>query len=84
MKLVHIREKEKQEILEACTTLIRLNTEGRIRGLVFGIALDDGDYRIGVKGHSRAHPIEALGLFARGTHIANGLVTRHLQQLETE
>ncbi|WP_147452832.1 hypothetical protein [Cupriavidus plantarum] len=80
MELVNIRNKEGDEIHDALIALLRLNREGRIRGLAFGLALDDGDYRIGIKGSSRRHPMEALALFARGTSTANNLVSEHLEQ----
>lgn len=80
MELVNIRDKESDEIHDALIALLRLNREGRIRGLVFGLALDNGDYRIGVKGSARRHPMEALALFARGMSTANGLVSEHLEQ----
>ncbi|MFC4338677.1 hypothetical protein [Cupriavidus numazuensis] len=81
MELVDINERERAEIHDALIALLRLNGEGRLRGLTFGLALDNGDYRIGVKGSSRRHPMEALALFARGTSTANNLVTAHLQGL---
>ena len=83
MQAIDIKENERREIHEALTALIRLNGEGRLRGFTFGLALDNGDYRIGVKGTSRRHPMEALALFARGTTTANALVTQHLKDLET-
>lgn len=84
VQLVDIHEKERAEIHEALIALVRLNGEGRLRGLTFGIALDDGDYRIGVKGSVRRHPMEALALFSRGVATANNLVTTHLQSLGSE
>lgn len=84
VQLVDIHEKERSEVHEALITLLRLNGEGRLRGLAFGIALDSGDYRIGVKGSVRRHPMEALALFSRGVATANNLVTSHLQDLASD
>jgi hypothetical protein len=81
VQTVDIRAKERDEIHETLINLLRLHAEGCLRGIVFGLVLDNGDYRIGIKGTPRRHPIEALGLFARGTATANDLLTEHLRQL---
>ncbi|AQW28827.1 hypothetical protein ACKZDW_09090 [Ralstonia syzygii subsp. celebesensis] len=81
MHAVDIRARERDEIHETLINLLRLHADGCLRGIVFGLVLDNGDYRIGVKGTPRRHPIEALGLFARGTATANSLLTEHLQSL---
>ena len=84
MQLANIHEKERAEISDALIALLRLNGEGRLRGLTFGLALDNGDYRIGIKGSVRRHPMEALALFSRGVSTANSLVSTHLQELTSE
>lgn len=81
MHAVDFRARERDEIHETLINLLRLHADGCLRGIVFGLVLDNGDYRIGIKGTPRKHPIEALGLFARGTATANDLLTEHLAAL---
>lgn len=81
MHAVDFRARERDEIHETLINLLRLHADGCLRGIVFGLVLDNGDYRIGIKGTPRKHPIEALGLFARGTATANTLLTEHLAAL---
>ena len=81
MHAVDFRARERDEIHETLINLLRLHADGCLRGIVFGLVLDNGDYRIGIKGTPRKHPIEALGLFARGTATANALLTEHLSAI---
>lgn len=81
-KVREIREITGGEMASALEALAVMARRGELRSLAFGIETSESDYRIGLLGGFRRRPIEAVGIAARMTAVANSLLTVRLQEAD--
>lgn len=71
MQVVKLSKYRNRDVVEDLRNLLELAEKGRVEGLTYVIALDDGEHLAGMAGEYKRHPEKALqATFMLERHLA--------------